>query len=64
MSLIPPRHLTFIEVSKLRDNLGEVLQEVSAIELITGPGRTSDIERDLSIGVHGPIEVDVVIMEV
>jgi Uncharacterized conserved protein len=70
VSLIPPRHLTFLEASKIRDNLGEVLQEISdsgnppsAIELITGPSRTSDIEMDLSIGVHGPIEVYVVIME-
>ena len=70
VSLIPPRHLTFIEASKLRDNLGDVLGEVtasgsppSAIELITGPSRTSDIEMDLSIGVHGPIEVYVVVVE-
>lgn len=70
VSLIPPRHLTFIEAAKIRDNLGDVLEEIyasgnpsSAIELITGPSRTSDIEMDLSIGVHGPIEVYVIIME-
>ncbi|OLN29715.1 LutC/YkgG family protein [Desulfosporosinus metallidurans] len=70
VSLLPPRHLTFIEASKLRDNLGEVLEEVSAsesqpsaIELITGPSRTSDIEMDLSIGVHGPVDVYVVVVE-
>ncbi|MDP4127472.1 MAG: lactate utilization protein C [Bacillota bacterium] len=70
VSLLPPRHLAFIEATKIKDNLGEVLQEVSAsgnppsaIELITGPSRTSDIEMDLSIGVHGPIEVYVIIIE-
>ncbi|MHB8074171.1 LutC/YkgG family protein [Desulfosporosinus fructosivorans] len=69
ISLLPPRHLTFIEASKLRDNLFEVLEELislgvppSAIEMISGPSRTSDIEMDLSIGVHGPIEVYVVLI--
>lgn len=70
VSLLPPRHLTFIEISKLRNNLWEVLEALSeagsppaSIELITGPSRTSDIEMDLSIGVHGPIEVYVLVVE-
>lgn len=70
VSLLPPRHLAFIETSKLRDNLFEVLEELislgvppSAIEMISGPSRTSDIEMDLSIGVHGPIEVYVVLID-
>jgi len=70
VSLLPPRHLAFIEASKLRDNLFEVLEELislgvppSAIEMISGPSRTSDIEMDLSIGVHGPIEVYVVLID-
>ena len=70
ISLLPPRHLAFIEASKLRDNLFEVLEELtslgvppSAIEMISGPSRTSDIEMDLSIGVHGPIEVYVVVID-
>ncbi|ODA40218.1 LUD domain-containing protein [Desulfosporosinus sp. BG] len=70
VSLLPPRHLTFIETSKLKDNLSEVLEAISAsgsppaaIELITGPSRTSDIEMDLSIGVHGPVDVYVLLIE-
>lgn len=70
VSLLPPRHLAFIESTKIRNNLSEVLEEVSAlgtppaaIELISGPSRTSDIEMDLSIGVHGPIEVYVVVID-
>lgn len=69
ISLLPPRHLAFVEASKLRDNLFEVLAELislgvppSAIEMISGPSRTSDIEMDLSIGVHGPIEVYVMVI--
>jgi len=70
VSLLPPMHLTFIEASKLRDNLLEVLEELTslgvppaAIEMISGPSRTSDIEMDSSIGVHGPIEVYVVVID-
>lgn len=70
VSLLPPLHLTFIEASKLRDNLFDALEELnslgvrpSAVEMISGPSRTSDIEMDLSIGVHGPIEVYVVVID-
>lgn len=70
VSLLPPRHLAFIESAKIHSNLSEVLEEISAlgtppaaVELISGPSRTSDIEMDLSIGVHGPIEVYVVVID-
>lgn len=69
VSLLPPRHLAFLAGSTIRDDLSEVMEELlsigappAAIELISGPSRTSDIEMDLSIGVHGPIEVYLVIM--
>jgi L-lactate dehydrogenase complex protein LldG len=68
VSLVPPRHLTFISGSVIRDGLDQILEELhggnipAAIEVISGPSRTSDIEMDLSIGVHGPIEVYVIVM--
>lgn len=69
VSLVPPRHLTFLAASKIKDELAEIMEELltsgappATIEIISGPSRTSDIEMDLSIGVHGPIEVYLVIM--
>jgi L-lactate dehydrogenase complex protein LldG len=70
VSLLPPRHLTILETSKLRNTIADILTEVAAsgnppaaLEFITGPSRTSDIEMDLSIGVHGPIEVYVLLID-
>lgn len=69
VSLVPPRHLAFLAASQIKDELAQIMEELlkegtppAAIELISGPSRTSDIEMDLSIGVHGPIEVYLVIM--
>ncbi|SHN85014.1 LutC/YkgG family protein [Desulfitobacterium chlororespirans] len=68
VSLVPIRHLAFIPASFLRDSLDQVLDELmgtdipAAIEIISGPSRTSDIEMDLSIGVHGPVEVYCILM--
>lgn len=67
-SLIPPVHICILEASKLRNNLGEVLAELSrdlskSVTFITGQSRTSDIELTLALGVHGPKELFVFIVE-
>lgn len=69
VSLLPIRHLAFLAASSIRDELAELMTELSkagappaSIELISGPSRTSDIEMDLSIGVHGPVEVYLIVM--
>ena len=68
VSLLPPRHLVFLPAAAVLDDLIALMEQLlnsgippAALELITGPSRTSDIEMDLSIGVHGPIEVYVLI---
>lgn len=67
VSLLPPKHLAFLPINSLRDNLNQVMAELmklspsAAIEFITGPSRSADIEMDLSIGVHGPKEVFVLL---
>ena len=71
-SLVPPVHIAIIEANRIRQTLAEVLSALSekgqdglsrAITFITGPSRTSDIELTLAIGVHGPGEVYVIIIE-
>jgi L-lactate dehydrogenase complex protein LldG len=71
-SLIPAAHVALVEARQVRQTLGEVLQAINergesglsrAVTFITGPSRTSDIELTLAIGVHGPAELYVVIIE-
>ncbi|GGJ04828.1 lactate utilization protein C [Alicyclobacillus cellulosilyticus] len=67
VSLLPSVHIALIRSSQIRTRMGEVLAEVAArrasggmpsgLFFITGPSRSSDIENDLTIGVHGPAAV-------
>ena len=43
--------------------LREQQQAVSYVSFITGPSRTADIERVGAIGVHGPLELHVILLE-
>jgi L-lactate utilization protein LutC len=70
VSVVPPVHIAVIAASKIRETLGETLAmlqsggELSpAITFITGPSRTADIELTLTIGVHGPQELYVIVDE-
>jgi L-lactate dehydrogenase complex protein LldG len=67
-SLVPPVHIALLEAAKIRQTLGEVLallqKDLSrVVTFITGPSRTSDIELTLAIGVHGPAELYVIVIE-
>lgn len=57
VSLLPRVHLAIVRPSVLRADLHQVLDEVKGdkrVHFITGPSRTADIEKTLTIGVHGP----------
>jgi|GEM_PF-167911 len=63
VSLLPTVLFIIIPVERMKTRLGEVLGTFdeagrealpAGIHFITGPSRSSDIENDLTIGVHGP----------
>lgn len=67
-SLLPPVHIVHLPKSKLYPSLPAFLAANptataagSNLVLIAGPSRTGDIEMTLSMGVHGPGEVHVII---
>jgi L-lactate dehydrogenase complex protein LldG len=70
VSLLPRRHVALVHERQILADLGAALTShagpspgrmPSALVCVTGPSRTSDIENDLSIGVHGPAQVHVII---
>jgi L-lactate dehydrogenase complex protein LldG len=76
-SLLPPVHVALLPAERLLGTLGEALAAVRApagapsseaprsrtITLVTGPSRTADIELTLVVGVHGPRELHVLVLD-
>lgn len=60
VSMLPPVHLVFLHSNYIVPGVNEAFEVFSKafqrgyISFITGPSRTADIERVLTIGVHGP----------
>jgi L-lactate dehydrogenase complex protein LldG len=73
VSLLPPTHIGICKRSQIVATMSSVMQHLvrlrgeghlpAAINFITGPSRTSDIEMDLSIGVHGPYRTWVIVLD-
>jgi L-lactate dehydrogenase complex protein LldG len=67
-SLLPTVHLCLVPVARLVATPADVLRALggtrppSALVLVTGPSRTGDIEQLLTLGVHGPVAVHVVLV--
>jgi L-lactate dehydrogenase complex protein LldG len=67
-SLLPPVHLAIVRRADLRFAMDEYFREhadaissAACCTFVTGPSRTADIELTLTVGVHGPGQVIVVV---
>ncbi len=72
VSLLPPIHLAIVNKTDIVSDIRElfiILKQMldtgrdvpSCMTFITGPSRTADIELNLTLGVHGPKELYVII---
>ena len=66
LSVLPPVHIVLAYASQIVPSLDSALQHLcdsSYITIITGPSRTSDIEKKLVLGAHGPKRLVVILIE-
>jgi len=68
VSTLPPIHVAVVGTSRILADMGAVLErlqpeQINYVSFITGPSRTADIERVLTIGVHGPERLIIVAVD-
>jgi len=68
VSTLPAIHVAMIGTGRLLPDLAAVLGRIEPakagyLSMITGPSRTADIERVLTIGVHGPLRLIIVFVD-
>ena len=74
VSLLPPTHIAVVSSERIIATIDDAISRTSrermrgsnptrSITLITGPSRTSDVELVLSIGVHGPKALHVIVLD-
>ena len=68
-SLLPPVHIAVLKNKPLFPSMAHFIhahpdaaKETSHLVFITGPRRTADIEQSLTLGVHGPKELHVILV--
>jgi L-lactate dehydrogenase complex protein LldG len=68
VSLLPETHICVVAADAVVDTLAEALARVAAAPLpsallwIGGPSRTGDLEMIVTLGVHGPRAVEIVVV--
>jgi L-lactate dehydrogenase complex protein LldG len=69
LSLVPSIHIAIVEPKNFVPDLVDLFVKISSegvgssITIISGPSKTSDIEMNLVVGVHGPCKVKVFLLE-
>ncbi len=67
-SLVPPAHVCVVRVADVVASLEDAFARLastplpSALTWVGGPSRTGDLEMILTLGVHGPRTVDVILV--
>jgi hypothetical protein len=70
-ALLCTRHVLVMPSSRILATLEEAAERVRSyvnaglgyVTFITGPSRTSDIEKVLTLGAHGPAELDIILVD-
>jgi L-lactate dehydrogenase complex protein LldG len=69
VTILPPLHVVFLQSAHILPGIEEAFEIISRgfdrgyVGFITGPSRTADIERALTIGVHGPSRFAVITVD-
>lgn len=76
VTALPPVHIALVTAEKFVETMEQAtalikalvaassgLKMTSYVSFITGPSKTTDIEKELVIGAHGPEEVHIVILD-
>ena len=69
IDVVSAYHLAILPVSRIRETLADALTEAyrdgrppSAVSLVSGPSRTSDIEKISTLGAHGALAMHVIMV--